>query len=64
MDAVRGSKGAIGAGDDGSSEREVGVWIGWNDTIVPNIAGMTSVGMNQCRRTVQNAVDWTVARGG
>lgn len=61
MDAVRGSKGAIGA----SAGLDVGgALAGLNEMMHPMNAGAMRVGMAQWRRTCQKAGDWKTLQGG
>lgn len=61
MEAVRGSKGAMG----------VSVWLefgsalaGLNEMMQPMNAGAMRVGIAQWRRTCQKACDWKILQGG
>lgn len=62
MEAVRGSKGAMGVSvglDFGG-----GALAGLNEMIQPTNAGAIRVGIAQWRRTCQKADDWKVLQGG
>ena len=61
MDAVNGSKDAIGA--EGTSVGD-GALAGLNEIILPNKAGMIRVGMAQCKITCQKAAVWNRFHGG
>ena len=61
MEAVKGSKGAIGVSvalDFG------GALAGLNEMMQPMNAGAMRVGIAQWRRTCQKACDWKILQGG
>lgn len=62
MDAVNGSKGAIGVAEGVSDED--GVLAGLKEMIMPKKAGMMRVGMAQCNITCQKAAVWKMLHGG
>jgi hypothetical protein len=61
IDAVNGSKGAIGVADVSAGG---GVLMGLKEIILPTKAGMISVGTAQCKITCQKAGVWKMLHGG
>jgi len=62
MDAVNGSKGAIGDAEGVSAGD--GVLAGLKEITLPTKAGMIRVGMAQCKITCQKAAVWKMLHGG
>jgi len=64
IEAVRGSRGAIGPAGVSVAVEFGGTLAGLNEIIQPMNAGAMRVGMAQWRRTCQKAGDWKTLHGG